>query len=226
MENKIMNKVIPLGLFFLSMVFLGLVFAQSREEKRLQASIDVLHTTTEIPDSILKKAQGVAVIPNVVKVGAGVSGMRGQGVITVRKDDGCWRDPLFLTIKGGGIGFQAGNQNSDIVFIFINKESVDKILQGNFSLGTDASVSAGPINKRAEAKVMSDIYTYTRNSGVYVGASMSGTRLSVDSKANESYYNTKDITEKQITSGTVANVPGSAAGFLKEVSALTGACKK
>ena len=221
-----MNKVIPFGAMLVGTIFLGFTFSQSREEKRISSSIDVFNmTAADIPDSILKKAQGIAVIPSVVEVGAGVTGLRGQGVITVRKDDGCWSDPIFITIKGGSVGLQAGGKSSDISFVFTTKESIKKMREGEMLLGTDASVGSGPVNKRAGTKALSDIYTYTRSRGAYVGASLNGSTLRVDSNANANYYKVNDISGEDIFEGKVSNVPSGASDFLQEVSAKLGKCK-
>src|SRR5262249_46271215 len=59
-----------------------------------------------IPPALLQDAQGVAIIPHVVKAGFVFGGRYGRGVILVRNPDGCWSNPLFLSLTGGSVGWQ------------------------------------------------------------------------------------------------------------------------
>src|SRR5688500_11544257 len=70
-----------------------------------------------IPARLLSEAHGVAVIPNVIKVGLVVGGQRGKGVVVIREEDGSWRAPLFITLTGGSVGWQAGAQATDVVLV-------------------------------------------------------------------------------------------------------------
>ena len=45
------------------------------------------------PDWLLARAHGIAVIPNVVKVGLGIGGRGGKGVLVVRNAQGGWSNP-------------------------------------------------------------------------------------------------------------------------------------
>jgi lipid-binding SYLF domain-containing protein len=145
-----------------------------------------------IPARLLSEAHGVAVIPNVIKVGLVVGGQRGKGVVIIREDDGSWRAPMFITLTGGSVGWQAGAQATDVVLVFKSQRSVEGLLRGKFTIGADAAAAAGPVGRRAGAatdgELRAEIYTYSRTRGLFAGVSLEGSVLEVDERLNAEYY--------------------------------------
>ena len=93
----------------------------------------------------------VVVVPDSIKGGLVIAARRGHGLLSVRKPDGTWSNPSFVTLTGGSIGFQAGVQSSDIVLVFRSARGVESIVNGKFTLGADAGVAAGPVGRNASA---------------------------------------------------------------------------
>src|SRR4030065_1390276 len=95
----------------------------SREEvKRVEEAILVFQEIAKladegIPQSILKDAHGIAIIPGVVKAAYGIGGEYGRGVLLLR-GRGEWSNPSFITLAGGSLGWQIGIQKSDLVLMF------------------------------------------------------------------------------------------------------------
>lgn len=185
------------GLLLVGLPFLGAAHAQTIEEARLTNAGAVLQaftggTVMTIPPEILSYAQGVAVIPRVLRMGLIFGGRRGRGVVTVRGDDGSWSNPAFITLTGGSVGAQIGVESIDIVLVFGSARSVRNIGRGKFTLGGDAAVTAGPVDRAARATTdmtfTSDVYAYADSRGLFAGASLEGTRLSMDENANSSFY--------------------------------------
>jgi SH3 domain-containing YSC84-like protein 1 len=194
------------------------------DAQTIRSSQDVLEQFLElkvkqIPESLLAEAHGVAIIPDVIKVGFVVGGQRGKGVAIIREPDGSWRAPLFITLTGGSIGWQAGAQSSDLVLVFKSQQSVQGLLRGKFTLGADAAVAAGPVGRRAEAatdiELKAEIYSYSRSRGLFAGISLDGSALQVDDEANAAYYGS-------IRSNGKAPPPPKAA--LKLVELVAAAC--
>lgn len=148
----------------------------------------------QIPRSLLERAQGIAVIPNVIKIGFVAGARRGHGVVLVRDADGEWSLPQFVTLTGGSVGWQAGIQGTDVVLIFTTRKGVDGLMNGKFTVGVDASVAAGPVGREAaagtDATLQSEILSYSRSRGLFVGASLEGTALEIDHDAHLFYYGT------------------------------------
>lgn len=185
------------GLLLIGLALCGSSQAQSVEEARLTNAGAVLQALTAesarvIPPELLSYAQGVAVIPRVLRMGLIFGGRRGRGVVTVRMEDGSWSNPAFITLTGGSVGAQIGVESMDIVLVFGSARSVRNIGRGKFTLGGDAAVTAGPVDRAARATTdmtfTSEVYAYTDSRGLFAGASLEGTRLSMDERANASFY--------------------------------------
>ncbi len=171
--------------------------AQMMEEQVVQAAAVVLNEAmnsplSEIPQAMLANANGVAIVPNVIKGSFIVGARRGRGLLFVREPDGLWHAPVFITLTGGNIGWQVGVQSSDIVLVFKTERSVQGILSGKLTLGADASAAAGPVGRQAavatDGQLQAEIYTYSRSRGLFAGVSIDGSVVQVDQFSTGAYY--------------------------------------
>lgn len=177
-------------------------FAANAQENKLDDATTVIRQFVDIPENaipptLLREAYGIAVIPSVLKVGFVVGGRRGKGVLSVRTKDGSWSNPTFITLTGGSLGWQAGASSSDIILVFKTQRSVDKIADGQFNLGADAAVAAGPVGRSAGASTDlgfdAEVYSYSRSRGLFAGVSVEGARLGIDKDANWLFYDEAGI---------------------------------
>ncbi len=147
-----------------------------------------------IPASLLARAEGVAIIPDVVKIGFVAAVRRGHGVLMVRDANRSWTVPQFITLTGGSVGWQAGIQDTDVILVFMTKKSVEGIFNGRFTIGADASVAAGPVGRNAaaatDARLKAEILSYSRSRGLFLGVSLDGSVLEMDAASQSLYYNT------------------------------------
>jgi len=145
-----------------------------------------------IPQSLLQDAAGVVVIPQVRKAALIVDREFGRGVLLSREPTGLWSNPVFVTLKGLGVGGEAGIERTEMVLVFKSRKSLDRALRGKLTLGGDASVAVGPLGRDTEMasdrKLRADIYTYSRSRGLFLGVSLEGAHLRVDEAANEDFY--------------------------------------
>jgi lipid-binding SYLF domain-containing protein len=207
----------------------GLAHAQAAEEARLLTAADVLdklggQRDTEIPERLLQRAYGVAVIPGVTKVAFVLGGRRGSGVLTVRDSRGRFTSPVFINLTGGSVGWQVGAQETDIVLVFTTQRGVEGIADGKLTLGVGAAVAAGPVGRQAEAAAGKDaeVFAYSRSRGVFVGVSLDGTALSINDKANRAFYGKKDVLPSEIMSGAVSRESENTTRFLAALARSTG----
>jgi lipid-binding SYLF domain-containing protein len=164
----------------------------------------------QLPETVLSKARGLAII-KVLKIGFGVSGKGGEGVVVARTGHD-WAGPSFIGTGGAGIGFQIGAEVTDFVFVLNNEEAVRAFSHGgNVKIGADASAAAGPVGRHAEADVMptAAIYTYSRSKGLFAGVSLQGAVIATQTDANSRYYG-RPVTAAQILSGKVSPPAGAA----------------
>jgi lipid-binding SYLF domain-containing protein len=142
-----------------------------------------------IPETVLSEARGLAII-RVLKVGFGISGKGGQGVVVARTGDG-WSGPSFIGTGGAGFGFQIGAQVTDFVIVLNTRDAVRAFSRdGNVTIGADVSAAAGPVGRNAAAGVTptAAIYTYSRAKGLFAGVSLEGAIIATQKDANRHYY--------------------------------------
>ena len=165
------------------------VHAQAREEGRLLTASEVLEELRNardqsIPDRLLERAYGIAVIPDLTKVAFFAGGRHGHGVLVVRDSKGRFSNPSFISMTGGSFGWQWGVQNADIVLVFTTPKGVEGITGGKLTLGADASVAAGPVGRTASAATdqnfKAEVYSYSRTRGAFAGLALDGTVISID----------------------------------------------
>jgi lipid-binding SYLF domain-containing protein len=199
------KRILTVSVLSLS-VWAAQALAGPKEEGRILQSVDALKATQTmrdqvIPSWLLARAEGIAIIPNVVKAGIIVGGRGGKGILVIRDSQGNWTNPVFLSLGGGSFGFQAGIETSDVILLFMNRHSVDGATGGKMTLGLDASIAAGPVGRLASAATdfgLSEIYSYSRTKGLFGGISIDGSVLAVDSRANESFYDRPGVIGSEI----------------------------
>jgi len=163
-----------------------------------------------IPPALLDNATAVAIVPDVVKLAFVVGGRHGSGVLLVREGDGGWSLPVFIQLSGGSLGWQIGAQSTDVVLVFKDRQRVDSLLKGQFTLGADASVAAGPVGRQAEAatnaRMKAEIYSYARSRGIFAGVSLEGSKLAVDQDADQAFYGRPASDPHVVIDGKVSDV--------------------
>jgi lipid-binding SYLF domain-containing protein len=218
-----MRRTIFLSVVIVSSLSVGVARAASDPESTVHASDEVLAEIVtipghQIPAQMLAEAQGVAVIPDVIKIGFIGGVRRGHGVVLVRDAEGEWGLPQFVTITGGSIGWQAGVQATDVVLVFRTKKSIDGLMQGKFTLGGDVSVAAGPVGRDAAAatdvQLKAEILSYSRCRGIFAGAAFDGSLIQIDEEAHGFYYGTP-------SNMAPARVPRSAIDLVQEIATLS-----
>jgi SH3 domain-containing YSC84-like protein 1 len=183
------------------------VFAQSGEEKRLQAAGEVLTEIMSvadkaIPQELLEKSQCAVVIPGLKKGAFIIGGKFGKGFFMCRKANGQgWGSPAGVRVEGGSVGFQIGGSENDVVLLVMNKKGADRLMASQFKLGGEASVAAGPVGRTSsamtDAMMSAEILSYSRSRGVFAGISLEGSTLRQDLDVNKELYG-KTMTNKEI----------------------------
>jgi lipid-binding SYLF domain-containing protein len=216
-----------------ALLALMLPFAANAQEREIQRADNAVRVLSEIlaipeesiPERLLREAEAIAVMPDVVKAGLIFGGRGGKGLMAVRGSDGTWSNPTFITLGGGSFGFQAGVQSADVVLVFRNRRGVDNIVNGKFTLGADASVAAGPVGRSAQAstdgQLKAEIYSYSRARGLFAGIALDGAVIAIDNRANRRVYG-RDVTARMILENRVRPQVNAVVGFrdkLEEASA-------
>ncbi len=178
-----------------------------------------------IPASLLANAQGVAIVPDLLKGGFIVGVRHGRGVLLMRDPTGTWQPPQFISINGGSVGWQIGLQATDLVLVFKTTNSIRGLLRGKVTLGADISVAAGPVGRDASAATDStlraEILSYSRSRGLFAGVALDGSVVQVDSLSNRAFYAAPAPPLAQ--PGTAITLPTPAVELLRRINSYAGA---
>jgi len=192
-------------------------------EKRIDASATVLNEIMgtpdkAIPDSIMRDAKCIAVVPSMIRIAVGFGGSHGKGVATCRTANG-WSAPAPITITGGSWGLQLGGQAVDLVMVVTDQKGMQQLLSSKFKLGADASAAAGPVGRSAAAdtdwKMKAEVLTYSRARGIFAGIDLNGAAITQDKDETRILYG-KMIDFSAILNGKVTP-PRASEPFLAAV---------
>ncbi len=213
-------RLVVLGLS-LMLMFGSAVADADRETDLAGEAVEVLRKSMDtpdhrIPDALLRDAEAIAVIPHVVKAGLIFGGRHGRGLLSVRMRNGVWSNPIFISLTGGSVGFQAGVESTDVILVFRTRRGVDSIVNGKFTLGADASVAAGPVGRSAamstDQRLEAEIYSYSRSRGLFAGVALDGSALRVRERSNARVYG-RGITPRRILEGGTQGTPEPVVAF-------------
>jgi lipid-binding SYLF domain-containing protein len=214
------KQILPVMLAVLCALIPVFAFAAAAgtETEKIDVAVEVLEQNLTIPErgippQLLKSAEGIAVIPGVLKVGFVVGGRYGTGVVMVRKEGG-WSPPVFISLTGGSLGWQIGAQSMDLILVFKTPRSVEGMMRGKVTLGADAAVAAGPVGRQVggatDAALKAEIYSYSRSRGLFAGVSLEGSVLQIDDEANAAFYGREGIRAREIFAGKGIVLPPAA----------------
>jgi lipid-binding SYLF domain-containing protein len=194
------------------------VWAQVGPEQVVVNATNVLAQTATmqsgIPQNLLAEAQGIVIIPNMIR-GAFVIGLQhGRGVLLVRGPNGTWQPPQFVQMTGGSLGYQIGVQSTDLILVFRTQQSVANLMRGTLKIGVDASAAAGPVGRQASAAtdlpMQAEILSYSRARGAFLGVSIDGSSISLDPSSQALYYQPPGV------------MPPSAMQLIQMVTSMSG----
>ena len=169
-----------------------------------------------IPDTIVSKANCIAVIPSVKKGAFIVGASYGQGVVSCR-NRGKWSAPVFIRLAGASFGFQIGGQATDLVLVAVNSKGFEDLLHSKFKIGADASAAAGPVGRNAQVAtdilLNAELLTYSRSKGLFAGVDLSGATISQNTDDTNLFYGGNAKTYREILGGQV-RIPASGRMFV------------
>jgi lipid-binding SYLF domain-containing protein len=224
--------------FLLATMVLGLsslswAGSETRQDsiERLDKAAEVLNEVMATPDKgipqeVIEGAKCIAVVPHMIKGAFFLGGKHGRGVATCRTAKG-WSAPAFISVGGGSAGLQFGVQGIDLVMAVMNKQGMQRMLSNKFQVGGDAAAVAGPVGRHASAgtdwKLDSEILTYSRSKGLFLGISLTGAVVQKDDDSTRAIYG-RMIPQRTILSGSVAT-PKVASSFMAAVASSSRQAK-
>lgn len=150
--------------------------------------------STAIPPDVLRQAKGILIL-NQFKAGFIFGFKGGYGVAMVKKPDGRWSVPVLVRAPEASIGFQAGADSVETIYVFMDDRTPRLLFNSRFHIGVDAKAVAGPHAADAEADnrplLAEPILYYSKSAGLFAGASIKAAEITRDDKANFLLYHTE-----------------------------------
>ena len=178
-------------------------------QMRVDDAIPVVGKMKQDPhaDELLQKAKGIVIVPHYLQAALVFGGRGGAGVLLV-KQDGQWRGPVFYRLGGGTFGAQIGGTKGAMVLLLMSDKAVDAFENkaSTWSMSAGAGLNAISYSKQTpDAETLSDVIAWSDMKGLFGGAEVGASKVTRDVRANQIYYNNRDVTAQQILSGTVTN---------------------
>jgi lipid-binding SYLF domain-containing protein len=209
-----------------ALAIVPLVAQESKQAKRLDESTmvfsEIMATPDkDIPHDLLTKAHCIVIVPSEKSAAFIVGAKFGTGYLSCRKASGTgWSAPATVRIEGGSVGFQIGGKETDVVMLVMNKGGENKLLESKFTLGTDASIAAGPVGRsssaQTDAQLHAEILSWSRSQGLFAGISLEGATLRSDVADNAKLYGRRLDSRQIVTART--KMPKAAARFVAELN--------
>ena len=110
-------------IFLAGLFFTPCLNADVIQNQKLKNAINILNafgTRNLKPNTKFESIKAIAIIPDVTKAGAIVTGSTGKGVFIAKNDDGEWSSPFFVNYTSGSIGLQLGYSSAYMIILFKN----------------------------------------------------------------------------------------------------------
>lgn len=160
----------------------------------------------------LAKARAVMVCPSILRMSIVFGGAGGGCVLLARDARGSWSDPAFYKLGTASFGIQLGVQSSAVMFFVMTDRGLQALLDSQFQFGANAGVSFATLSGNAERANAgarnTDILVAQKSQGLFAGASLAGTKLTVNSDVNRQYYS-QTVGPEDIVVTMRVNNPGA-----------------
>ena len=160
----------------------------------------------------LRRARAVMVCPRIFRAGFIIGGEGGSCVLAGRDGGGSWSSPAFYSMGAGSIGLQAGIQDATVVIMIMNDRALQALLDSQFRLGADASVSFATLGAGIQGGTTTaagaDIVAVAKSRGLFAGMTLQGSVMTYLSDYVRNYYG-RDVSARQIVIGMEVHNPGS-----------------
>jgi len=142
--------------------------------------------------ALLPKAQGIVVLPGVIKGGFVFAAEGGSGVLLAKDASGRWGYPAFYLMASGSVGLQAGAQMGDVVLLVFSQDAVEAIIESQGKLGADLGLIVGTVGAGVEASTTSnvgaDVLAFSQGIGMFAGGSLEASALIKRNDLNQAFY--------------------------------------
>ena len=226
MRNNLFS--ILCGLFFFLITF---NFSIADEEDKL-SSIQIIQSSELTVKTLLKNedisnfrdyisnCRGILIFPNVYEGGLLFGAKGGNGLLLIRKSEDKFSGPFFFSIGGLSVGFQIGVKKGRVVMTIMTNRGLKSVLKERvkFGVDVDAAVISEGVGYSAESTVrLADIYSFSDNSGLFIGGSLEGSYLQPRDDLNFSIHNKNFTASEMIKSDLLSQETQNLVELIKKI---------
>lgn len=139
----------------------------------------------------LKKSKAILIFPKIYEGSFLFGAKGGNGILLIRHYAG-WSGPFYYSMGGASVGLQFGIKSGNVIMTVMSSRGLKSILNERIKLGVDidAAVADQGIGFSAESTLrLADIFSFSDNSGLFLGGSFEGSYLQPRNDLNRFLYN-------------------------------------
>jgi len=180
-----MASRVPSGMFTVVLFLVIALFGANAQADMAERQATIDNATATLDELIadpektrlrehIKDANGIFLLPTLVKAGFIIGGSGGSGVLLGRdRASGTCSYPAFYTMGSVSFGLQIGGEVSGILMLVMTRKGMDALLSTDVKLGTDASIAVGPVGTGVAVHT-ADILLFSRDKGLFGGLTVEG----------------------------------------------------
>ena len=172
-----------------------LIHSSENSLKNLISNSELTHLT-----EYLKNSRAILIFPELYEGGLVFGAKGGNGILIIRRTAEEFSGPFFYSIGGLSFGLQVGMKSAQVALTIMTNRGLNSILKERVKLGVDVdtAIMNSGIGYSAESTLrLADIYSFSDNSGLFVGGSLEGTYLQPRNDLNQIIHG-KEFTSEEI----------------------------
>ena len=155
----------------------------------------------------LKDSRAILIFPKVYEGGFIFGAKGGNGLLIIRRGNNKFSGPFFFSIGGVSVGLQVGAKSGKVVMTIMTNRGLKSILKERVKLGVDidaALISQGVGYSAESTPRLADVYSFSDNSGLFLGGSLEGTYLQPRNDINEAFHKKRFISDDILNNSLIS----------------------
>jgi lipid-binding SYLF domain-containing protein len=219
-------------IIFIFAIFISNYNYSYSDNKKKTTSIQLLHSSEKILKKLvsnpefenineyIKNARAILIFPEVYEGGFIFGAKGGNGLLLVRRLPEEFSGPYFYSIGGLSVGLQLGAKSGRVVMTIMTNRGLTSLLKERVKLGVDidtAIIKSG-VGYSAESTLrLADVYSFSDNSGLFVGGSFEGTYLQPRNDLNRAYHGSEFSSDQILDDKSISKDLGRLTKILNRV---------
>ena len=144
-------------------------------------------------NEFISKCRGILIFPEIYEGGLLFGAKGGTGILLIRKSKTKFSGPFYFSIGGLSAGLQVGLKKGKVAMTIMTKRGLESILKERVKFGVDidGAVIDG-VGYSAESTFrLADIYSFSDNTGLFLGGSLEGSYLQPRNDYNRALHGKK-----------------------------------